>query len=135
MPCEKLLTDRNDLTCWLGFPFVVRQMWGYREAKGLSDNPNQIYGFPTNQEPGLPANVYASLNIGFMSVIGNRTQVGLEMEQSLSTDFSIMLVMDVVDCTFKLGAEEYNTRSVKPLYYDFYAYPDGGYYGRVDLRE
>lgn len=57
------------------------------------------------------------------------------MEQSFSTDFSIMLVMDVVDCTFKLGAEELNTYDLKPYYYDFYAYPDGGYYGRVNLRE
>lgn len=135
MPCEKLVTERNTLNCWLCFPFVVRQMWGYRESLGLSDNPNQIYAFPTTQERGLPANVYSSLNIGFMGVIGNRTEVGLQMEQDLANDFSIMLVMDVVDCTFKLGAEELNSRDVRPYYYDFYAYPDGGYYGRVNLRE
>lgn len=134
MPCEKLSTNET-LFCWISFPFVVREIRGYRESNGLSDNPNQIYAFPTTQERGFPSNVYSSLEIGFMAEIGNRTQVGLQMQQHSGVDFSILLVMDVVDCTFKLDVEELNTSFLKPYYYDFYAYPDGGYYGRVNLRE
>lgn len=117
----------------LSFPFVIRKIWGYREDVGLKNNPNQIYAFPTlNQPDGFGGNVYSSLDIGFVAEIGNRTTVALEMTQSAGLSFSIFLIIDAVDSTFKVYAETL-TMTSSLSYADFYAFPYGGYYGRVDL--